>query len=176
MDSLKLQEELDNLTAWRKKELSIAYSLADNETNEDIKAYLCRAWVLIMYAHCDNFLKESAKLFINYLEANNCPNYKAEIIWLIIMGKENATDASENNYKKNNYSLPAAKDDFFKAIRSEYVFNKRSFKFKTLRFFCDWVLQIKYDYNAYNVFCSTFIKKRDEIAHGEKSYVNDINV
>ena len=70
MNINELLNSLDNLSAWRKKELLQAHSLARNASNNDTIRYLCRAWVLVMYAHCDNFLKESTRTYLEYLKSN----------------------------------------------------------------------------------------------------------
>lgn len=174
MDILELQEKLDNLSAWRKSELIQAHFLAENAQNKEAKRYLCRAWVLIMYAHCDNFLKEATKLYLSYVKSNSAMNYKPELMWLVMRGKENLTEGAEDNYKSLNDYHGMNHDILFEVILSKDVFARRSFKYKSLRFFCDWILQIQYNHQEIGPFCESLKEKRDSIAHGEESYIDKI--
>ena len=174
MDSLELQQRLDALSLWRKKELSLARDMAENEDNEERKRYLCRVWTLMLYAHCDNFLKQAAKYYIEYLETSRPKNYRTEVIWLMFKGKENATNAAHKKY----LSLSSQGTNFqshFTVIKSNAIFEDGSFSYKTLRFFCDWVLQIGFAHDTRKVFCERLVKKRHAIAHGEEEYINDID-
>jgi hypothetical protein len=65
----KLQESLVGSSSWRIKEIILARDLAlDAEQKGETEAlrYLCRAWIVILYAHCDQFLKESVRLYIDF--------------------------------------------------------------------------------------------------------------
>lgn len=99
MDILDLQNKLDSLTAWRKSELFQAHFLAENAHNDDAKRYLCRVWVLMMYAHCDNFLKESTKIYLNYAKSNFVTSCDIKLIWLVMRRRENITGGAEDKYK-----------------------------------------------------------------------------
>jgi len=168
-----LLDKLDALSAWRKVELSQAHFLAENSKNKDAERYLCRAWVLMMYAHCDNFLKESARTYLDYLRSNmgSTPNYKNELIWLVMRGEKNL-DASENKYKSLDDYLNSNGELFFDDHMIKEVLKKGSFNYKTLRYFCDWVMQLKYNHSEFRDFCEKLKRKRDCIAHGEESYVD----
>jgi MAE_28990/MAE_18760-like HEPN len=172
MNSLELQKNLDGLSSWRKKELSLARGLAEKEQNEEIKKYLCRAWTLILYAHCDNFLKEASKYYLTYLEGTPLKNYKADAVWLMFRGKDSVTNAADTKYLKPS-SLEKNFQLHFSAIRSDAVMEERSFSYKTLRFFCDWVLQIQFSYDTKKTFCKTLVKKRNAIAHGQEEYIDN---
>ncbi len=175
MDILQLSNQLDSLSAWRKRELIQAYFLTENAHNDESKRFLCRAWVLMMYAHCDNFLKESAKLYIAYCKANSTENCKLELVWLALRGKENITFGSAEEYRSfDNYSATDRWALINNALMNE-IFKKRSFQYKSLRFVCDWVLQIHYDHESLSDFCERLKAKRDSIAHGEESYVEDVS-
>lgn len=67
MDTTKLQQALDDSLSWRKQELQQAKFLAEEASNTT-RAYLCRAWTLVMYAHCDRFIKEASKLYLSHLK------------------------------------------------------------------------------------------------------------
>lgn len=82
MNSLELQLKLDEFSSWRKNELFQAQLLAETSSNNVERRYLCRAWVLMLYAHCDSFLKESTRVYIEYLKANNSQNYNHRLMWL----------------------------------------------------------------------------------------------
>lgn len=174
MDILELQSKLDQQAAWRKRELFQANSLATYAENEEAQKYLCRAWVLMLYAHCDNFLKESSKHYIDFLKSNENPNYKPELIWLAMKGKEALTMGSDKNYI--NYDLFSTNSSYRlldeKLLKD--VFDQRSFQYKSLRFICDWVLQIEFNHDELGSFCKGLKEKRDSIAHGEEVYIDKL--
>jgi hypothetical protein len=95
-DVIDLLNRLDLLSAWRKKELSQAHFLAENSKNDDARRYLCRVWVLMMYAHCDNFLKEATRAYLEYVKSNltTSSRYKRELMWLVIRGEDSVGSAS----------------------------------------------------------------------------------
>jgi hypothetical protein len=129
MDILELQQKLDQQAAWRKREIFQAHSLAFNAENEEAKKYLCRAWVLILYAHCDNFLKESSKHYVDFLKSNKTPYYKPELIWLALKGKNALTGRSKGNYK--DYTS-LSRGDAYQLLDDELmkdIFQKSSFKY-----------------------------------------------
>ncbi len=173
VDILELQHNLDELSAWRKDELSLARSLAEQATDGATTRYLCRAWTMIMYAHCDNFLKKSAKYYVEYIKERVPSDYRVDTMWLIFKGKEHV------KYAMQNYVSPFHQQDnfdiYFSTITSDAVFSERSFGYKTLRFFCDWVLQIQFAYVERKWFCETLERKRNAIAHGEEAYIDEIN-
>lgn len=175
MDILVFQSELDALTSWRKRELIQAHFLAENAQNDEARQYLCRAWVLMMYAHCDNFLKEATKLYLKFSQTAEHSSCKAELIWLTMRAKEIVTDASTENYKSLRAFSAADGWSLIDDGLMREIFNKHSFKFKFLRFICDWVLQVDYGYIVFRDFCDHLKKKRNSIAHGEGSYVDDIS-
>jgi hypothetical protein len=55
------------------------------------------------------------------------------------------------------------------------ILGKSSFKYRYLRFVCDWVLQLEYNHQDISDFCERLKAKRDSIAHGEASYVEEIS-
>jgi hypothetical protein len=98
MDILELQDQLEQQAAWRKRELFQAHQLASSAENESDRDYLCRVWVLMLYAHCDNFLKETSKHYLKFLKQNKNKKYKIELVWFIVMGKDVLLD-SPDQYK-----------------------------------------------------------------------------
>ncbi len=171
MDITDLLEKLDVLSAWRKKELLQAQFLAENAENESEARYLCRAWVLMMYAHCDNFLKESAQTYLSYLKCNEekLAKYKQEVMWLIVKGP-NLQKADGGKYKSMNDYFRNTK--FIDEKVTTEILKIGSFNYKLLRYYCDWVLQINFNHEEFQNFCKTLKLKRDSIAHGERSYVS----
>ena len=165
MDILQLQKNLDELAAWRKRELFQANSLAVGAANEEARRYLCRAWVLMLYAHCDNFLKESSKQYICFLKSNHSDSalYKPELIWLAMKGKEALTDGSEETYKIYTSFGKINPQVFFDILPIKEIFDKRSFKYKSLRFVCDWILQIDFNHQELSGFCNAIKEKRDSL-------------
>jgi hypothetical protein len=120
---LELQHHLDELSAWRKDELSLARSLAEQATDTAVRTYLCRAWTLIMYAHCDNFLKKSTEHYVNYIRDHMPNNYRVDTMWLIFKGKEHVKAAPEKYVSpflhKENF------ETYFSTITSASVFKER---------------------------------------------------
>ena len=171
MNIIDLLNKLDQLSAWRKKELSQAQFLAENSKSKDARRYLCRVWVLIMYAHCDNFLKEATRTYLEYLKKNISiiNNYKYELMWLVIRGKNNII--AEDKYKSLQDYVIGNEDLYFEESLIKEILNKGSFKYSMLRYYCDWVLQINLDHKNLRDFCERLKEKRDSIAHGEESYV-----
>jgi MAE_28990/MAE_18760-like HEPN len=169
---LELQQHLDELSAWRKDELSLARSLAEQATDGAARRYLCRAWTLIMYAHCDNFLKMATECYVEYIKDNIPMNYRIDSMWLIFKGKEHVKQASRKYvspfHPTENF------ETYFSTIKSDAVFRERSFGYKALRFFCDWVLQIQFAHLEKKWFCESLERKRNAIAHGEEAYIDDI--
>ncbi len=169
---LELQQNLDELSAWRKDELSLARSLAEQATDAAARKYLCRAWTLIMYAHCDHFLKKATEYYVEYIKNRIPTNYRVDTMWLIFKGREHVKRASPA------YVSPFRQEEnfqtYFSTITSDAVFKNRSFGYDALRFFCDWVLQIKFAHLEKKWFCETLVGKRNAIAHGEEAYIDDI--
>ncbi len=168
------QTQLDENRAWRKLELSQARGLAESRVGTGDEAYLCRAWTLMMYAHCDQYIKELARLYIQYLRTNPRNAYDYTSIWLAFKAKEILLKGKDENYHscKNLHNID--KNVLFDAIASKEVFEKQSFNFRNLRFFSDWILQIEFDTSEFQGFCTTLKTKRDQIAHGERVYVESI--
>ena len=171
MDVSKLQVRLDEQSAWRKKEISQAHNLATSAGNEEERKYLCRSWVLILYAHCDSFLKEASRSYLEYLKKNIDDAYRPELTWLALQDKRFFFDGGKSymscmafNQQENPYML--LDDNFDKAI-----FTNKSFEYKYLRFMCDWGLQISFEYESMKGFCQTLKEKRNRIAHGEEVYI-----
>ena len=166
VNMLELQRHLDELSAWRKEELSLARALAEQATDSAARRYLCRAWTLMMYAHCDNFLKKATEYYVGYIKDRIPSNYRTDTIWLMFEGKEHVKSASHGGYIS-----PFRQDEnfqtYFSTIRSNAVLGGRSFGYKALRFSCDYVLQIKFSYPDKRWFCESLERKRNAIAHGE---------
>jgi hypothetical protein len=173
VNMLELQRHLDALSAWRKEELSLARALAEQATDSAARRYLCRAWTLMMYAHCDNFLKKATEYYVAYIKDRIPSNYKTDTMWLMFKGKEHVKYASHAEYvspfhQQENYQT------YFSTITSRAVLSERSFSYKALRFFCDYVLQIQFSYPEKRWFCESLERKRNAIAHGEEAYIDDI--
>lgn len=167
MDIKSLQEKLNTESEWRKRELHQAYALFENSDSE-AKNYLARVWVLVMYAHCDNFLKESANLCLSYAKENDLNGYKPELLWLI----RNAKVMDSSKYRTpSNYAED--REDIFVANFSSL--KDKSFQYNFLRFVFDWVLQLDYAHDEMQNFCNELKKKRDAIAHGELQYPEEVD-
>ena len=64
----------------------------------------------------------------------------------------------------------------FRQLHLPLFLRKESFDYKTLRFFCDWVLQIKFDHFEKKWFCDSLVIKRHPIAHGERDEGDTIDI
>lgn len=171
MNMIELQKSIDEQTGWRKRELLEAEYSVSNAMNKRQKRYLCRSWTLFLYAHVDNFVSESVRIIQRYEKANGVIGGHSEYIWLISRGLDIATDAKHSNYIKPCDVSSNAEIGLNEMISAKII-GQRSLSFKSLRFFCDWVLRIDFDYGSYEAFCITLKQRRDQIAHGEEVYVD----
>lgn len=79
MNSNDLQDLLDADLAWRQQEISSLYSIA--QTNEN--TVLIKSLLLIIYSHWEGFIKNSFKLYLDFVNKKNIKitdlteNYKA---------------------------------------------------------------------------------------------------
>lgn len=168
-----LQVRLDEIRSWRKHELGIAKNLAENaERNEE--PYLCRAWTLVMYAHCDKHLKEVSKKYLKYWRSNHRESYDYVTIWQALRAKDIIIRSNDKNYNLHKNPSEIDRGKLVDALESKDVFESQNFKYESLRFFVDRILQIDLDYVSYQAFCRTLKEKRDQIAHGEEIYVSRV--
>ncbi|MBK3799171.1 hypothetical protein GAY33_08010 [Azospirillum brasilense] len=175
MDLEALQASLDEARSWRKLELSHARALAESRRGCGEEAYLCRAWTMMIYAHCDQALKLVAKAYMKFLMTNPRADYDYQTVWLAFFGKE-----AIRNVSHERFSLCSAKDEGanlkkLSGITGKEIFSSSSFSYSSLRFFCEWVIQCQLDHNKYSAFCTTLKDKRDAIAHGEVLFIKDVD-
>ncbi|WP_319412000.1 MAE_28990/MAE_18760 family HEPN-like nuclease [uncultured Cohaesibacter sp.] len=168
MDIGDFQRRLDEIRAWRKLELSNARMLAENHESGNEVSYLCRAWTMMIYAHCDQSLKLIAKEYLSFLKEHPRSDYDYNTVWLCFFGKEAIRHISDNRYGLVGSETVEAKDRFISNIGGREVFDSANFSYKLLRFFTDWILQVSFDCGNYKAFCKTLKEKRDAIAHGEE--------
>ena len=173
MDTIELLVKLDELSGWRKKELIQAQYLAENSSNVESTRYLCRVWVLIMYAHCDSFLKQAASAYFQYLKLNfdSITDYKHDLIWFLTHAENNFI-ATDKKYKSFDLYMNGDENFFFSDHIVKSVLNNSSFSYKHLRNYCDWLLQIKFPYSEIQFFCRKLKENRDKISHGEEVYID----
>lgn len=174
MDAIELQARLDEIRAWRKIELSQARSVAERYRQSAELPYLCRAWTLMIYAHCDQSLKLIAMEYLKYLDAVPRLNYDYRTVWLSFFGKEAIRHASDARFM-----LCGGNDDLSQSIKirninSKDVFGSANFSYPFLRFCMDWIIQTPFDHTKYKGFCATLKEKRDGIAHGENISIREI--
>lgn len=175
MNLEELQNGLSESLSWRKMELQQARLLAE-EANEVGMPYLCRAWTLVMYAHCDQYVKEAAKFYLLYLKEYPRADYDYWSIWQAFRAKELMLNGSDGpNYLSVLKPRDNEKSMLIDAIAHKTVLESGNFKYERLRFVTNFVLQIEFDCVAYKGFCTTLKTKRDEIAHGEQSYVSQVS-
>ncbi len=171
----ELQSDLSASLAWRKLELQQARDLAEG-ASENSTPYLCRAWTLVMYAHCDQYLKEVSRLYLCFLRDNPRQSYDYISIWQAFRSKEIMLKANDGErYQNARRPTKISTADLIDVIAHESVIDSGSFSYKRLRFIVDFVLQVDLDCINYKAFCTTLKIKRDEIAHGEKSFIQDVS-
>lgn len=174
MNPVQLQDALNESLSWRKQELQQARFLAE-DASEINRAYLCRAWVLVMYAHCDQYIKEVSKFYLLHLKQFPKDSYDYWSVWQAFRAKDLMLHASDGpKYQSILRPFDVDKASLIEAISDKSVLESGSFRYERLRFIADFVLQIQFDYLAYKGFCITLKTKRDEIAHGEQSYVEEV--
>ena len=172
MDQVELQDALDASLSWRKRELQQARFLAEEATGVN-QAYLYRAWIMVMYAHCDQYVKDASRLYLTHLRKFPKNSYDYWSIWQAFRAKELMLHA--NNGQKYDSALRPRENNksvLIEAITS--VLDGGNFEYKRLRFIADFVLQVRFNHLKYKPFCKTLKEKRNEIAHGERSYVRSV--
>ncbi|MFN9322315.1 MAG: MAE_28990/MAE_18760 family HEPN-like nuclease [Holosporales bacterium] len=170
---LKLQRLLDEESSKRKKELETAKQLAFF-AREDETLYLCRSWIVFLFAHCEQFLKQAT---FHYLSIVN--EFKVEhdlnAAWHILYGEEKIIKSSPENYvPPNKLTKSLIFSDFLKPDLKGKLFTIFSFNLKTLRFFFDLVLKSSIQHADWTLFCSSITYKRNRIAHGEEAFITGI--
>lgn len=174
MDYEKLQEELTESLTWRKHEIQQARYLAENARQVD-EPYLCRAWTLVMYAHCDQYIKEASRLYLDFLRFNPRDNYDYWSIWRAFRAKQMMLEGSDG--PKFDTALNPGnieKEELIDVIANREIIDGGNFSYKRLRFLVKLVMQIDFDCISYIAFCKTLKTKRDEIAHGERSLISEV--
>jgi hypothetical protein len=175
MQIIELQSILDEERSWRKQELSHARGLAEERAGRPDEAYLCRSWTLMIYAHCDQFLKVAARSYLQHLNIFPRDSYDKSSLWFAFKAKSAMFEGSEDNYRmcKSPNLIPYTES--MKVAQSLEAIDQANFKYKQLRFIADWVLQIDFAHEDYAGFCTTLKTRRDQIAHGERSYVKAVD-
>ena len=93
---LKLQRILDEESSKRKKELETAKQLAIC-SSEHSKPYLCKAWVIFMFAHCEQFLKQATFHYLSIIKEQGIePDLYP--VWYMLYGEQKIISAKNQNY------------------------------------------------------------------------------
>lgn len=174
MNITTFQQNLDQIRAWRKIELSHARSLAERQRKTAEEGYLCRVWAMMIYAHCDQALKLIAKEYISFLEANPRQDYDYKTVWIAFFGKE-AFKSSDIRFALCGSKDSESNITILQNIKGKAVLDSSNFSYHSLRFFIDWVIQAKFDHGDYRSFCNTLKLKRDGIAHGEEITIKTVD-
>lgn len=123
----EFESKMDAFLSWRKKELIIAQSLVDTHDGEQ-KNYLIRAWVTLIYAHCEKFLIETAKISLTYLHKHSPDKTNASLLWLIsnkaMLKEDDKKYCSYIDYTKLNY------DDLLTSIGERLLTSRKESGFK----------------------------------------------
>lgn len=174
MNAIDLEQSLSHSLTWRKNELQQARFLAE-ESTEKSRQYLCRAWTLVMYAHCDQYIKEASRLYLQFLRDNPRDSYDYWSIWQAFRAKELMLNGSDGpTFESVLRPRDNEKATLIEAIVHKTVLDSGNFKYERLRFITNFVLQINFDCTEYKGFCTTLKIKRDQIAHGEESYIENV--
>ncbi|RWR09694.1 MAE_28990/MAE_18760 family HEPN-like nuclease [Paenirhodobacter populi] len=171
----ELQRQLDIIRAWRKIELSNARSIAERHQASAEIPYLCRAWTLMIYAHCDQALKLIAKAYLEFLSCNPRQNYDYKNVWLSFFGKEAMRKGGDERFSMCRNDSDEIRRRIISNINGREVFDSGSFSYTQLRFFTEWILQSSFDHTLYRGFCTTLKEKRDGIAHGENIIIENVS-
>jgi hypothetical protein len=175
MDLEELQSALSESLSWRKLELQQARYLAENAAEIDLP-YLCRAWTLVMYAHCDQYTKETSRLYLEFLRSNPRDSYDYWSIWQAFRAKQLMLEGSDGpSYESALRPRENDKSKLIDTIVHKTVIDSGNFSYRRFRFIMNFVLQVDFDCVVYKGFCSTLKTKRDEIAHGERSFVAEVS-
>jgi hypothetical protein len=173
---LELQRRLDEESSGRKRELETAKQLASLASNNE-KPYLCRAWVVFMFAHCEQFLKQATFHYLSIIKERGI-EYDLYPVWYILYGNQKIIDAKNKNFipsdgvtRERIFQDILVKDSNLN-LKEDAKLNNFSFDEKTIRFFFDWVLKTNLRHSDFKFFCKNLSKKRHAIAHGEESYVD----
>ncbi|MCV6575088.1 MAG: MAE_28990/MAE_18760 family HEPN-like nuclease [Cohaesibacter sp.] len=170
-----LQQALTASLTWRKREIQQARDLAENARSIE-EPYLCRAWTLVMYAHCDQYIKEASRMYLEFLRYNPRESYDYWSIWRAFRGKQAMLEGSDGpNFDAALNPDSISKQTLINAIANREVIDSGNFNYKRLRFLTLIVMQIDFDCNSYIGFCRTLKTKRDEIAHGERSLISEVD-
>lgn len=169
-----LQSKLDIIRAWRKIELSHAKSMAERYSSSAELPYLCRSWIMMIYAHCDQSLKLIGKEYLLFLKDFPRDNYNYKTVWLSFFGKEALRRGGENRFSMCGEDSFEIREKIISNINGKEVFESGSFSYNQLRFFTEWVMQLPFPYIYYKGFCDTLKEKRDAIAHGEEVSIRGV--
>lgn len=174
MSSEELQRVLDEDRSWRKQELTHARGLAESHRERPEEPYLCRSWTLMIYAHCDQYVKLATRAYLRHIELFPRSSYNARPLWLAFRGKVAMLEGSDESYRTCRDPSLLTLSDALGIASSKEAIDQANFKYKQLRFLVDWVLQIDFKHQEYKGFCTTLKTKRDQIAHGERVYVKTV--
>jgi hypothetical protein len=174
IDAVELQAQLDAIRAWRKIELSHARSVAERHKSSAELPYLCRAWTMMIYAHCDQALKMVAKEYLNFLGEVPRPGYDYKTVWLAFYGKEALRNSSDSRFELCRATDEKSSQIMLSNVNGKDVFASVNFSYPLLRFYIDWIIQIPFNHVEYKGFCATLKEKRDGIAHGEEISIRTI--
>jgi hypothetical protein len=188
MDIETLADKLYELSSWRTQEISYALRLADvtlPDTGEDKISYdeeessevnyLRRSLIVILYAHCDGFLKEATRCYLEYIKHNEPKWHATNIAWIAIKSwqepailkefeigkllKKTSTDYIDDIFTTTDRKTGAV------TSRGTFEFLKKNFSDDFLRKVYSFILQIPSEHAA---LAKSLKLIRDQIAHGEK--------
>ncbi len=171
-----LQLRLDNESSWRIKEISTLKILV-NTSNSLSKKTAVRASIAVLYAHWEGFIKNSATMYLNYVNSQRLKYCDLESCFVVFGIKKtinelNSSLKSELQIKSldfiRNEMNNIANLKFESAIRTESNLNSDVFK--------NIISSIGFDSSKYRsrykLIDESLLQRRNCIAHGEYIDVN----
>lgn len=168
----KLQDRIDGIVAWRKKELSCL--LENVKTAKDFsQSVAIRTGYVLTYAHFEGAIKHLASLYLEYVSSQNIEFDKLTMNFLLIGLKENdlkllfETNKIEKRIEiiRKIFDMKTSTKLPFKNI----IDTESNLKSEILRNILNTVNFDKSKYELdYNFIDSNLLKTRNLIAHGDK--------
>ncbi|MHA4128156.1 MAE_28990/MAE_18760 family HEPN-like nuclease [Bacillus cereus] len=100
----KLQKKLDKNFSFRKQELSILKTQIDASVGKTLNTFI-RAGIMLIYAHWEGFIKESAKEFLNYLNNQSISQSNLKDNYHAVALKYKIIDCSQSKKSSKHFEL-----------------------------------------------------------------------
>lgn len=166
-----LNDRIDSDFAWRRKELTIILSQVEKANGKIIETAI-RSGLLILYAHWEGFVKNSAELYLNFVSNRKLKNSELSESFIALIFKKELDSCQLTN--KNtvhtqvlNYILNSAEERSSMPYKG-IIDTKSNLSSDVLK---ELLSIIGLDYLEYelkaNLIDIKLLKNRNEIAHGQ---------